>query len=451
MKLRHSLLLWCVCISMHTVAQGGVALSLKDCIRLGEENNLSLKSTATDIRLADVGIEQNRNRLLPTLQAFGTFVDNVHRGTNITDGSSMSQLLGVDMPYMKTRGVQFNIQAGVQLSMPLFDRTIFVGNDLAKAMKRVAENGYEKVQQDLVVQIAQLYYLIQTTQVQIQLTEENIRRLERLDSVAIAFQENGMSLKVDAQRVHISLSNQRLQCDNAHAVLTQQYNMLRYVLGVAPEYAFTVEPLSPGELDQSRFVFSGISSELPELRALELQGQVVDQQKRQTKASYLPKISLTGNLSWLNATNRFSNYFKSDPSDRWYNSTYWGISVSIPIFDAMSRRSSIKKSDISRQKINKNIQDLNARLRTNYANALSDWENHSRNIKLSRDNYKLAEQAYNVTAYQYREGVAPLTNLLQDEMSLTATQSAYVTALYNYLTSELTLLKLTNQLDLLVK
>ncbi len=450
MKLRHLLTFYLMCMGA-AVPVHGATLTMKQCIDLGIANNLSLRSAETDIQSARVDIERNRNRLLPTLQAFGTFVDNVHRGTSITDGSTMSQLFGVDMPYMKTRGVQFNIQAGVQLSMPLFDRTIYLGNDIAKTMSAIAENNYEATRRELVTQIAQLYYLIQTTRLQIGLTDENIHRLQRLDSIAMAFQENGMSLKVDAQRVHISLSNQRLQLENAQAVLEQQYNMLRYVLGVSPDFELEIEPLDADAITSRHHDFRGVTADLPELQALNLQKQLIDQQKRQTKASYLPKVSLVGNLSWLNATNRFANYFKSDPSDHWYNSTYWGVSVSIPLFDGLNRRTSIKKLDISRQKIGIAQDNLQKRLDTGYANALCDWDNTSRNLRLTRDNYQLAEQVYNVTTYQYREGIAPLTSLLQDEMSMTAAQSAYINAVLSYLNAELTLLKLTGQLHLLAQ
>jgi outer membrane protein TolC len=90
-------------------------------------------------------------------------------------------------------------------------------------------------------------------------------------------------------------------------------------------------------------------------------------------------------------------------------------------------------------------------LQTQYLNGLNDWQNNRRTVETQMENYKLAEEVYSVAANQYREGVTSMSALLQDEMSMTQAQTAFVNAVYKYLVSELTLLKLTGQLDELTK
>ena len=68
-----------------------------------------------------------------------------------------------------------------------------------------------------------------------------------------------------------------------------------------------------------------------------------------------------------------------------------------------------------------------------------------------RDNYLLAEDIYKVTSDRYREGIASMTEVLQDEMSMSDAQNNYLTAHFNYQVSNLTILKLTGQLDRLMK
>ena len=97
------------------------------------------------------------------------------------------------------------------------------------------------------------------------------------------------------------------------------------------------------------------------------------------------------------------------------------------------------------------IEDTENQLKTQYWNAVNDWRNNVRNLKRSSDNYKLAEDVYVVTTMQYKEGVTSMSTLLQDEMRMTEAQNSYVTTLYNFLLSELKLLKLTNQLETLSK
>ena len=55
-----------------------------------------------------------------------------------------------------------------------------------------------------------------------------------------------------------------------------------------------------------------------------------------------------------------------------------------------------------------------------------------------------------MTNERYKEGIASMTDVLQDEMRITEAQNNYLTAHYNYQLSNLNLLKLTRQLDKLV-
>ena len=58
---------------------------------------------------------------------------------------------------------------------------------------------------------------------------------------------------------------------------------------------------------------------------------------------------------------------------------------------------------------------------------------------------------YAVTTDRYREGIASMTEVLQDEMRMSEAQNNYVTAHYNYRITSLSLLKLTGRLDSLLK
>ena len=83
-------------------------------------------------------------------------------------------------------------------------------------------------------------------------------------------------------------------------------------------------------------------------------------------------------------------------------------------------------------------------------NAVSEVNNSQRNYKKQFDNYTMAQDVYNVTADQYKEGVASMTAVLQDEMRVSEAQNNYLTAHYNYQVANLSLLKLTCNLNSLI-
>ena len=65
--------------------------------------------------------------------------------------------------------------------------------------------------------------------------------------------------------------------------------------------------------------------------------------------------------------------------------------------------------------------------------------------------WQLAEDVYEVTTDRYREGIASMTEVLQDEMRMSEAQNNYINAHYNYRVTNLALLKLTGQTESLLK
>ena len=450
MKLKSLLVMMFTIGAVECIAQSDT-LTLKRCIKIGIENNLTLQQKQQDIHIAEIGQSENRHKLIPVIQGYANFVHNVERATSVTDGSNLSKLLGVDAPYMVGQGLDFQTTGGFQFSMPLYNQTLYTGIQIADKMKEISEASYEKAKEDLTVEISKLYYLAQTTAKQIELIRSNIGRMESLKSITSAFYDNDMALKVDVQRVDINLENLRTQLTNAEAMYEQQLNLLRYTLDFAPDTPILLSTLK-GYMDyDDSYLLRGLSPDLYELQLLNMQSEVLQKQKKMINQGYLPTLSLVGATQWTAFTDKFENYFHTHPTNKWYNHTYWGLQLNVPIFDGLAKRNKSRKVAAQYTQLQTTIADTEKKLQTQYQNSLNDWHNNIRNAERQRENYRLAESVYLVTSDQYKEGVASMSDLLQDEMRMTEAQNGYISALYKYMVSELSLLKLTGQLNRLTE
>ena len=450
MKLKSLLVMMFTIGAVECIAQSDT-LTLKRCIEIGIENNLTLQQKQQDIHIAEIGQSENRHKLIPVIQGYANFVHNVERATSVTDGSNLSKLLGVDAPYMVGQGLDFQTTGGFQFSMPLYNQTLYTGIQIADKMKEISEASYEKAKEDLTVEISKLYYLAQTTAKQIELIRSNIGRMESLKSITSAFYDNDMALKVDVQRVDINLENLRTQLTNAEAMYEQQLNLLRYTLDFAPDTPILLSTLK-GYIDyDDSYLLCGLSPDLYELQLLNMQSEVLQKQKKMINQGYLPTLSLVGATQWTAFTDKFENYFHTHPTNKWYNHTYWGLQLNVPIFDGLAKRNKSRKVAAQYTQLQTTIADTEKKLQTQYQNSLNDWHNNIRNAERQRENYRLAESVYLVTSDQYKEGVASMSDLLQDEMRMTEAQNGYISALYKYMVSELSLLKLTGQLNRLTE
>ena len=82
-----------------------------------------------------------------------------------------------------------------------------------------------------------------------------------------------------------------------------------------------------------------------------------------------------------------------------------------------------------------------------YADASRQLRHNLEVFRTQKDSYRQAEDVYEVTEDKYKEGVASMTELLQDEMRLRNAQSACMQAHYQCNVAQLALLKLSGRLD----
>ena len=418
-------------------------LTLGQCISMGIENNLQLKTARNEAAKGRHAVTENRAKLLPQINAVAQMADNFNPPVSVTDGSAYGK------KYNVTKTLQYNASAGLQLQMPLYNQTLLTALEITKLGERLNRLSYDKARNDLIGRIAQMYYLAQSTAEQIAVIKANIGRMEELKAITEAFFDNGMAMAVDLKRVDVNLENLRVQRDNAEAMLAQQINMLKYVIDYPADKDIALTPVNPDAVETARF--DGLCARLPELQLLQGQGEMAGRQLDMARQGYLPSLALTGNLTYSAFTDKFGNWFHSGPSNHWYGSSGISVTLRVPIFDGLERRSKIRKAKLDAENARLAYEDALKGLRTQYANAVDELTNSRRNFAKQRDNYRLAEDVYAVTAERYREGIASMTEVLQDEMAMSEAQNNYLAAHYDYRLTNLSLLKLTGRLDSLIK
>lgn len=429
------------CVSQQIPAQN--ILSLEECIEIGIENNLALQTKRNEIRKGQYALSENRARLLPVINGFAGFTDNIKPPVSVTDGSSYG------VPYNVTKTLPYSANAGIQLQLPLYNQTLYTSMDVARIMDQLNRLGYEKAREELMMEISKLYYLGQTTNEQLEILKNNIGRLEELKNITEAFYDNGMAMDIDVKRVRINLDNMKVQYDNAQAMFVQQMNLLKYMMDYPMEKNFALERVQAEKLSHTEL--TGLSENLYEIQMLESQKTLAEKQRKLIRNGYIPSLSLSGNLSTSAFTDKVRYWFQDNPSSKWYTSYGVGVSLRVPIFDGLEKRNKVRKAEMDIENARLNLENTRKNLQTKYLNATNDLMNSERNFFKQKDNYLLAEDVYAVTIDRYKEGIASMTEVLQDEMRMSEAQNNYITAHYNYQLNNLVLLKLTGNIESLIK
>lgn len=431
--------LFCIALGTFSAMQAQEMLTLSQCLQMAVDNNLSLQKSRNEIAKGKYSISENQAKLLPQINAVAQLNDNFTPPVSVTDGSAYGK------PYNVTKTLQYNASAGLQLQMPLYNQMVYTAIDIAKIADQLNKLSYEKAREDLIMQTAKMYYMAQNTSEQIRLVNDNIKRLEELRDITQAFYDNQMSLEVDLKRVNLNIENLTVQRDNAVAMLEQQYTMLKYVIDYPADKNIKVTDVNPNQIETVKA--DGLNVNLYELQLLQQKKELTQKQIKLAKDGYLPSVSLTGSLMYSAFTDKIEHWIHSGDSNHWYGSNGLGVQLRVPVFDGFEKRSKIRKAKVEAESARIGYEDALKGMQANYVNAVSEVNNSQRNYKKQLDNYVLAQDVYNVTADQYKEGVTSMTAVLQDEMRMSEAMNNYLNAYYRYKVANLSLLKLTGQLE----
>lgn len=421
----------------------GQEMTLRECIEAGIANNLSLDNARIDVDKGRTGVSQSRSRLLPVINGVFQFTDYLKSPVNVTTGTLLGSDFAEEPTWQTIKSMQYNVSAGIQLTMPLYNQTIFAAVDVAKTVEKIRELSYEKAVEDLTVQISKVYYMAQASREQERLAEENIKRMEELCGITEALFSQGVVMEVDLSRARVNLQNLNAQRDQWNTLYGQQLNMLRFLMDMAPE-----KPLEVTHMDEDVEFrqAGGVSEGLPELLAAAQRKTLAEQRVKAVKAGYLPTLSLTGYAGALGYQEKFGHLFRSG-KDSWFGNCYVGLSIKIPLFEANSKKLQIRQYRHDIRQAANSMELTRKQMEESYANAELQL-NHNMEVFLTQtESRRQAEDVYNVTEEQYKEGVASMTALLQDEMQLRSAQTACVQALCQYRLAQLDLLRLSGSLS----
>ena len=221
--------------------------------------------------------------------------------------------------------------------------------------------------------------------------------------------------------------------------------MLRFLMDMAPETPLEVKRMTES---MEPLPTAGVNEGLPELLLSVQQKTQVEQRIRTVKAGYLPTLSLTGYVGALGYQEKLRHFFHTNAAtDNWFGSCYIGLSVRVPLFEANSKKLQIKQYRYNAQQAASRMELVKKQLNENYANALLQLNHNMEVFRTQSEIRHQAEEVYNVTEEQYKEGVASMTALLQDEMQLRTAQTACIQALCQCRLARLDLLQLSGNLS----
>src|SRR5690606_883792 len=128
-----------------------------------------------------------------------------------------------------------------------------------------------------------------------------------------------------------------------------------------------------------------------------------------------------------------------------------GVQLNIPIFDGFQKRSQVRQAELEIKKVEQDMQKLEKNTAVETRNAISQLENSLQAIQAQEQNVALAQEVFDTSNQLYKEGISPLTDLLESEVALREAQTNLNNERLKYQLAQLNYLRAAGEIDSLIK
>jgi outer membrane protein len=241
-----------------------------------------------------------------------------------------------------------------------------------------------------------------------------------------------LAKKIDLDRVKVNITNLQNQRDQLVNGITQQENLLKFYMGMPVSTDIVINPTvpNPGPADSLNL------NNRTEYQIIKKQEDLLALQKKAYQAEHYPTLSLNSNYSYNGLSNSID--FKGAQK---FDMGAVGLTLRIPIFDGFATRSRVRQAQVDILQNKEDQRNLSNSLNLAYRNAQIQISNSLNTIRSQTENVRLAEDVYESTQNNYRNGLAGLTDLLDAENALTEAQNSHSEALLSYKLAEIQLVK----------
>lgn len=391
---------------------------LTDLFRIALKRSETIGISRYNVAIAGHGRDRARANLLPDLTAFGGH----------TQYSTEKSIAGF------TIQPEWTANWGIRL-----DQSITL-NGREWTSLRIAEQNVEKTRYDLasvqaddLFEVAAAYYQVLKDTRAVEIARANRRRLEKhLESVSARLELEDVAVTA-LYRAEAELSEARTDVISAGNQRRLSLARLASVAGVphidrVQDPGLGEEPLFKGKLAALK---AAALENRPELKSLEIQWQMAEQQIAMARGTRWPVLSVEG--LYMDQSQQPATVFSPGES------LSLGLNLTFPIFDGGMRRSGVAEALAARQQSRLAVESLSKAIAIEVESVYLELQTHQSVLASLRDRLHASRENYRAVSRQFDYGLATSVDVMDANTVLVTSEKRLMESRYNF---QLALLKL---------
>lgn len=411
--------------------------TLQQCVDTALINNRSLLIARNQTDIGDQKHREAKANLIPKLTVNADYKYFTDLPTQLMPLSTFNPAAPEGQFKEAQFGVPHNMGATVQLSMPLYNPQVMGAIETTQLAKELTSLQYRKSEEQVWLEVTNLYYTAQIIDYQIHFLDSNIINNQRLVKNIQLLKEQQMAKGTDVNKVQLQLAQLHTQRATAASKYEQVLNALKFTMGISLERPVMIDTRigydTPDEYPLNNPI---------ELQIAKMQQKMAAKELSNTRKSRLPTLGLvasygTAGFGYDKSPNDFLKFFPVG---------FAGIQLSYPLFTGTVTQHKInqKKVELKNSALQQNMAEEQNKMQI--ANASSQRAVALQSIGNTTAQIAQADNIYRQTLLQQQQGVASLADVLLADTALREAQQNHLSAVVDYLKADTELKKFTGSL-----
>ena len=409
--------------------------TMKQCIDTAQVYNKTLQINRNHISISEQREKEAKANLIPKVTANADYKYFMELPTQLMPMNALNP----QAPEGQFRDLQFgvphNINANVQLAMPLYNPQVYGVIENTKIANELTQLQFQKSEEQVLYDITTLYYNAQILKHQLDFLESNLINTQKLLKNIELLKEQLLAKGTDVSKVKLQAEQLNTQRENIHNKYISILNALKLNIGISLERNITVV----SEIEQQTLTENNVENIL-DLKIIQTQNKLLNSElSTLNKSRFLPSLNLIASYG----TTGFG--YDKTPNDflKFYPIGFAGLQLTYPLFNGTvtQRKINQKKLEISNNELQAQLIGDKNKMETE--NALRQRTIAQQTVIVTENQIALAQSIYEQTILQQKQGTATLTDVLLADNALREAQQNYLSAVVDYLKADLELKKLT--------
>lgn len=326
-------------------------------------------------------------------------------------------------------GMSNNISAGVTAAMPLVNAQLWKSLKLSAIDVEIAVEKARSSKIAMVSEVKQAFFGVLFAKEALNLYKETYdNQVRNFENVEKKYNVGKVS-EFEYLRAQVNMKNAEPNVYSGETAVELAIWQLKAVMGIDFETELDVvgeikdykDPLVNPSIEQLEYDVEHNTN----LVQLGLQNEQIDAAIKQYKYGYLPTLSASFNYNYVTLSNDFDFH--------WNPYCVAGLTLSIPIFDGLSKHYNISQYKKTQEILKLTIEDTKRQIQIGAKNYTDVMQTCVKRYAAAESTLSMAQKSYNIAEKMFEVGKATIIELNDAELALMQAKLNISQSIYDYM------------------